>query len=93
MSESFKKVAVCLVLALTVVWVGCAPAEEAAEETTAEMAHDDTMEAEVDGEPRVFFVSPEDGATVTSPVLLQFGPVPITKTMAKEIASVLLIKR
>jgi hypothetical protein len=73
MSESYKKSAVVLVLALMVVWVGCAPAEETAEETAEMAAHEDMMEAEVDGEPRVFFVDPQDGDTVTSPVLLQFG--------------------
>jgi hypothetical protein len=72
-SESYKKSAVGVVLALMVVWVGCAPAEEAAEETAEMAGHEEMMEGEADGEPRVFFVSPQDGDTVTSPVLLQFG--------------------
>jgi len=81
MSEAFKKSAVCLMVALMVVWVGCAPAQEASEEAAAEVTDydDDEIaaegegEAEGEGDPRVFFVVPEDGATVTSPVLLQFG--------------------
>lgn len=75
MSEAFKKSAVCLMVALLVVWVGCAPAQEASEETTAAVTQPDhdAMETEGEGAPRVFFVAPEDGATVTSPVLLQFG--------------------
>ena len=75
MSEAFKKSAVCLMLALLVVWVGCAPAQEASEETTAAVTQPDhdAMKTEGEGAPRVFFVAPEDGATVTSPVLLQFG--------------------
>ena len=74
MSESYRKIAVCLVVVLMAGWMGCAPAEESSEDAEAEvMAHDEAMVAEGEGGPRVFFVSPEDGATVTSPVLLQFG--------------------
>ena len=73
MVESSRKSLVCLVVALTVVWVGCAPTEETSGESAAEMVAEETMDAMAEDEPRVFFVAPEDGATVTSPVLLQFG--------------------
>ncbi len=75
MSEAFKRSVFCLIVGLMVVWTGCAPAEEAGEEAAAEaMDHDEAaMEVEVEGGPLVFFVAPEDGATVTSPVLLRFG--------------------
>ena len=63
-----------MVLAVVVSVVACAPAEEAAEEAVDVVTHDETAMAEaLEGGPRVFFISPEDGATVTSPVLLEFG--------------------
>ena len=43
------------------------PMEEAAEESMAEES------AEGSGAPRIFFITPEDGATVTSPVSFEFG--------------------
>jgi hypothetical protein len=73
MSETFKKSGIGLVAALMIVSIGCAPAEKTGEDAEAEVMAHDTMEAQGEGEPRVFFVAPEDGATVTSPVLLQFG--------------------
>lgn len=52
--------------------VACAPQEPANEEGADETAEEMATEAE-DGAPRVFFVEPEDGATVQSPVQLVFG--------------------
>lgn len=49
---------------------GEAPAEEE-EPTPAEQPMAES--AESSGGPRIWFISPEDGATVTSPVELQFG--------------------
>ena len=46
--------------------------EEAAEPEPAAAAEPEP-EADMGGAPRVWFISPEDGATVTSPVAFEFG--------------------
>jgi hypothetical protein len=55
-------------LTLVILTLGCRPAPPA--ETDAEPAPADEA---VRAEPRVFFIEPADGATVTSPVHFRFG--------------------
>lgn len=60
--------------------LGCAPAEQGSDEMQGEAAapaesSGESMQQEqmAGGEPRVYFVEPQDGATVTSPVHVEFG--------------------
>jgi hypothetical protein len=68
------------IVLLTLGLAGCAkePAAEpeaatAAEPEAAAAEHDEHAETAAAGEPRIFFVEPAMGATVTSPVRIVFG--------------------
>jgi hypothetical protein len=52
---------------------GEAPAPEPAPEAEEPAADTAPMEMEMDMAPRVFFIAPEEGATVSSPVHFEFG--------------------
>jgi len=52
--------------------------EHAVAEEPAEMAESSDAEMEGSDAPRVWFITPEDGATVTSPVAFEFGSENIT---------------
>jgi len=67
-----------LAFALTMAACGEKPAEESTTEVPAEAAADAPTAAELPRSPaaegaRVFFISPADGDTVTSPVRIKFG--------------------
>ncbi|MDX1645189.1 MAG: DUF4399 domain-containing protein [Thermoanaerobaculia bacterium] len=62
----------CVLVALSACAPGGDGTESQPEASEESMQHAEHEEATA-GEPRVFFVSPEDGATVTSPVELEFG--------------------
>jgi hypothetical protein len=75
-----------LVLPLLVAGLSACGAEAPSSEPAAPAASTETA-AEASG-PRVFFVEPQDGATVKSPVLLRFGlegfelsPVPVGEVL------------
>lgn len=55
--------------------IACAPGGGGDENTAPEPAAEEAAEPEMDmgGAPRVWFITPEDGATVTSPVAFEFG--------------------
>jgi hypothetical protein len=78
MTTERRRSALCLLsVALLVLGIaGCAPKEEAAEPEAAvpeAAATDQDDHAAMGGAPRIFFVEPEMGATVTSPVHIVFG--------------------
>lgn len=63
-----------LTVSLLTLALGCAPAEEAAEEsTTSADTEAVAVEAPADTSPRVFFVGLEDGATVPPLLSVEFG--------------------
>ena len=55
--------------------IACGGGEPASEEPaeTEEASAAESMEEESSDAPRIFFIEPEDGATVTSPVSFKFG--------------------
>lgn len=71
-------IAALSILCVLAVLTACAPAEQGgtedeAAETEGSMEQAEQQETAGEDEPRVYFVEPEDGATVTSPVELEFG--------------------
>ena len=71
----FAAVLFCLmVLALAIACGGGGDSgEEAAEPESMEEPMAEESSGESMGAPRIFFITPEDGATVTSPVSFEFG--------------------
>ena len=79
LGSSFRTITGFLCLCFFSLTITCSSGGGSEEETTHD-EHEMEMDMEVDssGEPQVWFITPEDGATVTSPVAFEFGSENIT---------------
>lgn len=60
-------------LTLVILFAACAPSADEQAEPIAAMAAEATVDASPAAQPRVYFIAPADGDTVSSPLVVTFG--------------------